>query len=172
MKRVWLLFFVLFTICAVSLGFTLSAKEYYKPITSSVNIADIPKSDEAYAYYEIFKQFNEEIERADSTKYLALDISKMIYDADLKQNLIAIFLDYCDKNDYTLLMDTWDGLKKHGYISRNGGFDEGFLISFYDREIDDNRLVVRVLSDRGTTYTVELIDGEWQITDISSFGVA
>jgi len=177
--KIFILFTYIISIIVICTVINFMPRILAKPITSSISVSDIPKSNQANAYFEIFKDLcqSESESFRNGKKYLALDLSYVIYDD--ASNLTALFLDYCDKNGHTLLMETSEELRKKGYINQNPSFINGFLISFYDREInDDSRLVIGGSIWVGGTaayfaqYTIELIDGEWKITDKNNIGMA
>jgi len=188
-KKFILILLILLTVI-ISLKFTIVPYMSYvnlpkplptvSPFISSVNVKDIPKKNQANAYYEIFKDLCKNMIYIRSgysdmisptvydDNYFVLDLSDVIYDD--ASNLIALFMDYCDKSDYIFLMDTFDGLKEKRYIDKFSYFNEGFIIKFTDKEIYKNSLVINAIFQNGhnfssCTYMVELINGEWQITD-------
>ena len=125
---------------------------------------------QAGAYFTVFEDLYEKDTalQAQST-YLAIDLTNVKL-ADTAP-LIKLMQDFCDNHGYTLLQDSFDGLTERGYI-KDLYFENGFLISFNDIELDDDTLVTSASKWRsglgaiGSEYTVKYGNNAWEITKI------
>ncbi len=76
---------------------------------------------------------------------------------------------FCDREGFTLLEDTIDGLTEKGLI-KDLYFEDGVVISFKDASRTDKKLVTDAMIWRsglgatGGTYTLENKGGLWTIT--------
>jgi len=177
MKRFIFIILPVFILFTCSFNFISCTSHKGSLVTSNINVEDIPKSNPAYAYYKAFLDiYDKEIHDNKKYKYLAVDLSYAVHDD--ASNLTALFLDYCDTKDYTLLLGTMSELEEKGYKA-SSYFDNGFKVDFMDREIDDERKLVfssiMWIAENGARiieYTAELIDGEWEITKSEGKGMS
>ena len=166
MKKSKLIFILilLFAVFVIAVNFT-SCKKSTEP--------DF-KGNPANAYFLVFEKLYEESTGLNSDiKYIAIDLTG----AKLKEkpDLIKLFEKFCEENNYTLWQDTIQGLKEKGYIVDEYPvyFPDGFVISFKDDLLEDNKLVTKGskwrsdLGAYGATYTAEKINGEWEVTNIA-----
>jgi len=135
---------------------------------------EIDPSNPAHAYYLIFEALiNESVGLNNDSIYIALELT----DVELPDTapLIQLVQNYCDTNEYTLLLMGFEELKEKGYIDYSDTdiihFKEGIMISFYDKESTDTKLVTSGhkwksgLGAVGMEFTVEKINDSWQITE-------
>lgn len=154
--------------CATSAGSAVSQSDKNKATVSSISTNDAKVGDyQAEAYFLVFKQIYQLDAGINGGKYLAVDLTKVKL-AD-KSKLIELIEDFCERNGYTLLQDTEEGLKEKGYIN-DSNFENGFLISFEDYSLTEEGLVTSATkwrsgraSVRGT-FEVQKKDDSWQIT--------
>ena len=136
-------------------------------------LGDSDVSDEqANAYFTIFKDLYEKDPALnDDSIYLAVDLTNVMLENT--DPLIALLEDFCDNNGYTLLLDTFDGLKEKGYIE-DLWFPDGFLIAFTDAELTKDKLITSAQKWRsglgaiGSDYTVKFKNDLWEITKIEN----
>jgi len=135
------------------------------------NIIDM-SMNQACAYFIVFEELyeidpglNSEIE------YIAFDLENVkLADTSL---LIGLFQEFCDNNNYSLLLDNFEGLNQKGYIE-DLYFPNGILIAFKDDELTEDTLVTAASKWRsglgaiGGDYTVEIEDSVWNITKIAN----
>jgi len=111
--------------------------------------------------YEIDPGLNSEIE------YIAFDLTNVkLADTSL---LIGLFQEFCDDNNYSLLLDNYEGLNQKGYIV-DLYFPNGIIIAFEDNELTEDTLITAAhkwrsgLGAIGCEYTVKLENSTWNIT--------
>ena len=115
--------------------------------------------------YEIDPGLNSEIE------YIAFDLTNVKL-ADISP-LIELFQEFCDNNNYSLLLDDFEGLNQKGYIE-DLYFPNGICIVFEDNKLTKDILVTAAhkwrsgLGAIGGEYTVKLKDYTWNITEIAN----
>ena len=124
--------------------------------------------NQAGAYFTLFETLYETDPALHSNCiYLAVDLSKVKL-SDTKP-LKELFKDFCEENEYTLLLDTIDGLREKGYVV-DLRFPDGFVIIFDDTQLDENTIVTNAMKWRsglgavGAEYTLKRKDFTWEIT--------
>lgn len=125
-------------------------------------------ADQANAYFAVFEKLYEDDPGLNAeSKYLAVDLTNVKL-ADTTK-LVDLIQGFCDSNGYTLLQDTHEGLAEKGYI-KDLYFEEGFLISFSDKDLSEDTLVTAAQKWRsglgaiGAEYTVKKKNDTWEIT--------
>ncbi|MCL2512623.1 MAG: hypothetical protein FWF08_01875 [Oscillospiraceae bacterium] len=87
-----------------------------------------------------------------------------------QEELIKKLKSFCEGYEYTLLLDTYDGLKEKGLLDEDGEYREGFIISFKDKKIKKEKITTTVslyydMVDRlELDYTAYKKDGIWTIS--------
>ena len=135
------------------------------------NIAESPEQQEG-AYFAVFEKLYEVDPGLNGDiEYIAFDLTDVkLEDTSL---LIGLFQAFCDNNDYSLLLDDFEGLNEKGYI-KELSFPNGILIAFKDNELTKDTLVTEARKWRsglgaiGAEYTVKLEDSTWSITKIAN----
>lgn len=135
-------------------------------------------ADQAKAYYAVFTDlYGKDSALQHDCTYLALDLTNVLL-ADVEP-LVDLFQRFCDNNGYSLLLDTFEGLKEKGYIV-DLYFPDGFLISFSDAflngdaHLDSSCLITNAQKWRsgtgaiGAKYTVKKSGNSWVIDDITN----
>ena len=123
---------------------------------------------QAEAYFLIFQEmFPSDSALNHEIKYIALDLSEARLETP--DSFTRLMEEFCAESEYTLLLDTIDGLTEKGYI-KDLYFEEGIVISFKDRKLTDNQLITEAMKWRsglgaiGAAYTAEKKNGAWEIT--------
>ena len=124
-------------------------------------------TDQAFAYYTVFTDLyaNDPALNSEIT-YIALDLTKSQL-AD-QTRLIALMESYCQKNRFTLLQDTIEGLTEKGYI-KDFYFEEGIVVAFDDKQLDQVSLITAAQKWRsglgaiGADYRVQFRNNAWEI---------
>ena len=156
----------------ISLCFTsCTGQNAVGPDATDPDVAELA-GNQAGAYFAVFETLYETDPalNADSA-YLALDLTNVMLEDT--EPLIVLMQDFCDDNGYTFLLDTIDALTEKGYI-KDLYFEEGFVITFSDIQLDSNTLVTSAMKWRsglgaiGADYTVEQSNGTWEITEMSN----
>ena len=125
-------------------------------------------TDQAFAYFTIFNDLyaNDEALNSEIT-YITLDLTQSKQENPAR--LIALMDSFCQKNGFTLLLDTIEGLTEKGYI-KDLYFEEGIVISYEDQLSDQTSLITAAQKWRsglgaiGADYSVRLKDNVWEIT--------
>jgi len=139
-----------------------------------VNSCNINHSSEelAKAYFTLFEYLYETDPALNhDSNYIALDLTnvKLTNTAPL----IELIQKFCDSNGYILLQNNFEELVEKGYI-KNLYFENGFLISFNDININENTLVTSARKWRsgtgaiGADYTVKKKGKIWEIAEIKN----
>jgi len=162
-----LLAVVLLCACAASI-ITESPEQSGENATNTTDIS----VNQASAYFVIFENLyeidpglNSEIE------YIAFDLTNVKL-ADTSP-LVGLFQEFCDDNNYSLLLDNYEGLNQKGYIV-DLYFPNGIIIVFADNELTEDTLITAAHKWRsgrgaiGGEYTVKLKDSIWDITKIAN----
>ncbi|MCL2077528.1 MAG: hypothetical protein FWH08_03880 [Oscillospiraceae bacterium] len=134
---------------------------------------------QANAYFTVFeKLFEKDLALNDESTYLAVDLT----DVKLTETepLTRLIQNFCDERGFTLLLDTPEGLKEKGYINDSFPiyFEDGFLISFKDIELKQDKLVTSASKWRsglgafGADYTVKLNENTWEITKTENMWIS
>ena len=126
---------------------------------------------QADVYFQIFCDLFAQNTKEQGVKYLALDLTKVKFKQ--KEMIIKKFENYCNENELTLLLTTFDQLRENGYLEKIGNnveyFSSGILISFNDEEVTDSLIVTKIenmrafLHAEGATCKAEKKDGKWII---------
>lgn len=121
------------------------------------------------AYILVFQNlFYRDAFLTNNIKYISIDLTNALLVN--KSYLVEAISNFCNKQGYTLLQDTFDGLKAKGFIQeRWSRFTDGVLIVFHDKQLSDNILITSShiyrdgLSARGLDYTVTKNNSSWEI---------
>ena len=142
---------------------------------SGSDIDSIKPDNPANAYFLVFQDLYGEDAGLNNGKYLAVDMTNA--KLDKKADFIKLMQEFCEKSGYALLEDSFEGLEEKGYI-KDLNFIDGFLLSFNDKELDENKLITSGvkwfsgLGAVGADYTVEKNHGVWEITDTGGFWIS
>ena len=155
--------------------FLASCKSSNHTVVSRESPGTVISNSQAKAYFSVFEALYKKDTGLNNGKYLALDLTK----AKLtdKTQLIKLMHDFCNSHGYTLLQDTFEELKEKGYI-KNLSFNDGFLITFNDKELTQKKLITSAkkwcsgLGAIGAEYTVEKKNDIWQITKGTNFWIS
>jgi hypothetical protein len=147
-------------------------------ITALKSEQDKTALSQVQAYFLVFEYlFETDPALNHEIKYIALDLSETMLETP--DNFIWILEEFCVQNNFTLLLDNFDGLVEKGYIRDIGsGFEEGILISFRDTALTDDTLTTDASKWRsglgaiGATFTVEKSDGDWEILPLESMWIS
>ena len=139
------------------------------------DISDI-SSEQASAYYAVFENLYEIDPGLNSDcEYIAFDLTNVkLEDTSL---LIGLFQEFCDNNNYSLLLDDFEGLNQKGFIV-DLYFPNGIIIAFDDNELTKDTLVTAAhkwrsgLGAIGCEYTVKLKNSTWEITETANHWIS
>jgi len=125
---------------------------------------------QAGAYFAVFNAVYDMEWAEGEWKYIAVDLTGVILSDT--SGLLALIGDFCKKHGYTLLEDTWEGLKEKGFLEPifedRYSFNDGILISFTDIDLKEDKLVTMGGKSSGpgigARFTAEKKDGVWEVT--------
>jgi len=139
------------------------------------------KNDDAWdltgkvgAYFAVLDYFANNAGMSGLKSILALDPYGV--EADVLPELEKLLVSYMGRQKFRFMKATWDGLKEHGYLDGADYFTDGYFLSFDSVEwIDESKLAEITgwmsqgnLNALGGVFTVEQIDGVWQVTDVQT----
>ena len=144
-------------------------------IDTDTDIVDI-SLEQASAYYAVFENLYEIDPGLNSDcEYIAFDLTNVkLEDTSL---LINLFQEFCDNNNYSMLLDDFEGLNQKGFIM-DLSFPNGILIAFDDTELTNDTLVTDARKWRsgrgaiGCEYTVKLNNSTWEITGTANHWIS
>ena len=138
-------------------------------LISCAPVAKNPSADQANAYFLVFEHLYNEDQGLNGGKYIAVDLTKAKVSDTAP--LIDLLKGFCDTHHYTLMLDTFEGLKQKGYI-KDLNFAQGILFTFNDQSLGETSLVTSAQKWRsglgaiGADYAVEKKNGKWEITSV------
>ena len=129
-------------------------------------------SETSDPHYVVFsKLFSDDPGLNGGIKNIAVDLSKV--KTEDNSAFIALMSAFCEKEGYTLLEDSIDGLIEKGVI-QDLYYEDGIVVSFEDTELTETTLATKATKWRsglgaiGGEYWLEKKDGEWSITEIGA----
>jgi len=140
---------------------------------SACSTPDDEEQERAYAgqadaYFVVFENLYEiDPGLNGDCEYIAFDLTNVKLEDT--SPLIDLFQEFCDNNNYSLLLDDFEGLNQKGFIV-DLYFPNGILIAFNDEALTNDTLVTAAQKWRsglgaiGSEYTVKLVNSMWEIT--------
>ncbi len=131
-----------------------------------------PLTETSDPHYVVFsKLFSDDPGLNGGIKNIAIDLSKV--KTEDNSAFITLMSAFCEKEGYTLLEDSIDGLIEKGVI-QDLYYEDGIVVSFDDTELTETTLATNATKWRsglgaiGGEYRLEKKDGEWSITEIGA----
>ena len=128
-----------------------------------------PLTETSDAHYVVFTElFTDDPGLNSGIKNIAVDLSNV--KTEDNGDFMALMEAFCEKEGYTLLEDSVQGLIEKGVI-QDLNYEDGIVVSFVDTELTDTTLTVEATKWRsglgaiGGEYKLEKKDGAWSITE-------